>query len=76
MFADSRPTRPSIVVDPGRLYTLIRQPIPHRQVIVSCLEGIQAAGIAEIVGTSPGAVGMKVHRIQRLLAWSPQRNHS
>jgi len=52
-----------------QLYTLIRQLDPiDRQVIVSYLEGIEAADIAEIVGTSPGAVGMKVHRIKRLLA--------
>ena len=52
-----------------RLYALIRQLDPiDRQVIVSYLEGIEAAGIAEIVGTSPGAIGMKVHRIKRLLA--------
>ena len=52
-----------------RLYALIRQLDPiDRQVIVSYLEGIEAAEIAEIVGTSPGAIGMKVHRIKRLLA--------
>jgi RNA polymerase sigma-70 factor (ECF subfamily) len=52
-----------------RLYALIRQLDPlDRQVIVSYLEGIEAADIAEIVGTTPGAVGMKVHRIKRLLA--------
>jgi RNA polymerase sigma-70 factor (ECF subfamily) len=52
-----------------RLYTLIRQLDPiDRQVIVSYLERIEAAEIADIVGTSPGAVGMKVHRIKRLLA--------
>jgi len=52
-----------------RLYALIRQLDPiDRQVIVSYLEGIEAGEIAEIVGTSPGAVGMKVHRIKRLLA--------
>jgi RNA polymerase sigma-70 factor (ECF subfamily) len=52
-----------------RLYSLIRQLDPiDRQVIVSYLEGIEAGQIAEIVGTSPGAIGMKVHRIKRLLA--------
>jgi RNA polymerase sigma-70 factor (ECF subfamily) len=52
-----------------RLYELIRQLDPvDRQVIVSYLDGIEAAEIAEIVGVSPGAVGMKVHRIKRLLA--------
>ena len=52
-----------------RLYVLIRQLDPiDRQVMVSYLEGIEAAEIAAIVGTSPGAVGMKVHRIKHLLA--------
>lgn len=52
-----------------RLYALVRQLDPiDRQIIVSYLEGIEAAEIAEILGTSPGAVGMKVHRIKRLLA--------
>ena len=52
-----------------RLYALVRKLDPlDRQVIVSYLEGIEAAEIAEIVGTSPGAIGMKVHRIKRLLA--------
>ena len=52
-----------------RLYELIQRLDPvDRQVIVSYLDGIEAAEIAEIVGASPGAVGMKVHRIKRLLA--------
>jgi RNA polymerase sigma-70 factor (ECF subfamily) len=52
-----------------RLYGLIQRLDPlDRQVIVSYLEGIEAAEIAAIVGASPGAVGMKVHRIKRLLA--------
>jgi RNA polymerase sigma-70 factor (ECF subfamily) len=52
-----------------RLYELIQRLDPlDRQVIVSYLDGIEAGEIAEIVGASPGAVGMKVHRIKRLLA--------
>jgi RNA polymerase sigma-70 factor, ECF subfamily len=52
-----------------RLYALIGRLDPlDRQVIVLYLEGIEGAGIAEVVGLSPGAVGMKVHRIKRLLA--------
>jgi len=39
-----------------------------RQVIVSYLEGMEAVDIADVVGTSRAAVGMKVHRIKRLLA--------
>ena len=57
-----------------RLYGLIQRLDPvDRQVIVSYLDGIEAAEIAEVVGMSPGAVGMKVHRIKRLLA--RQLNH-
>jgi RNA polymerase sigma-70 factor, ECF subfamily len=52
-----------------RLYALIQRLDPvDRQVIVSYLDGMEAAEIAEIVGASPAAVGMKVHRIKRLLA--------
>jgi RNA polymerase sigma-70 factor (ECF subfamily) len=52
-----------------RLYALVHRLDPFdRQVIVSYLDGIEAAEIAEIVGASPGAVGMRVHRIKRLLA--------
>ena len=52
-----------------RLYGLIQQLDPiDRQIIVLYLDGIEAVDIAEIVGTSAGAVGMKVHRIKRLLA--------
>lgn len=52
-----------------RLYSLIRRLDPvDRQIIVSYLEGIEAAETAEIIGTTPGAIGMKIHRIKRLLA--------
>ena len=52
-----------------RLHELIGRLDPlDRQVIVLYLEGIEGAEIAEVVGLSPGAVGMKVHRIKRLLA--------
>jgi RNA polymerase sigma-70 factor, ECF subfamily len=51
------------------LYALIRRLDPiDRQVIVSYLDGIEAAEIAEVIGMSPGAVAMKVHRIKQLLA--------
>ena len=51
-----------------RLYGLVQQLDPiDRQVIVSYLEGLEAADIAEILGMSPGAVAMKVHRIKRML---------
>jgi RNA polymerase sigma-70 factor (ECF subfamily) len=52
-----------------RLLSLIQRLDPvERQVIVSYLEGMEAADIADVIGMSPGAVGMKVHRIKRLLA--------
>ena len=52
-----------------RLYGLIQQFEPiDRQVMVSYLEGMEAAEIADVVGTLPGAVGTKVYRIKRLLA--------
>lgn len=53
----------------ARLYSLIHRLDPiDRQVMVSYLDGLEATEIAEIAGLSSGAVGMKVHRIKRLLA--------
>jgi RNA polymerase sigma-70 factor (ECF subfamily) len=53
----------------ARLYAVIQRLDPvDRQVIVSYLDGLDATDIAEIVGLSRGAVGMKVHRIKRVLA--------
>jgi RNA polymerase sigma-70 factor (ECF subfamily) len=52
-----------------RLAALIRQLKPlDRQIIVSYLEGLDAATTAEITGLSPANVAMKVHRIKNLLA--------
>ena len=52
-----------------RLLRLIRRlDALDRQVIVSYLEEMDAAAIAEITGLSAGAVAMKVHRIKRILA--------
>jgi len=39
-----------------------------RQVILSYLEGMDAASIGEITGLSPGNVATKVHRIKNVLA--------
>jgi RNA polymerase sigma-70 factor (ECF subfamily) len=53
----------------ARLSALIQRLDPlDRQITVSYLDGLEAADIAEIVGTSRGAIGMKIHRIKRLLA--------
>jgi RNA polymerase sigma-70 factor (ECF subfamily) len=56
-----------------RLLELIQQLTPlDRQVILSYLEGLDAAATAEITGISPGNVATKIHRIKNLLA---QRFH-
>ena len=39
-----------------------------RQIILSYLEDMDAAAIAEITGLSPANVAMKIHRIKKLLA--------
>jgi RNA polymerase sigma-70 factor (ECF subfamily) len=52
-----------------RLTTLIqRLETFDRQVILLYLEGLDAASIAEITGTTAGNVATKVHRIKRILA--------
>lgn len=52
-----------------RLYALIDRLRPaDRQVVLLYLEDVDAAGIAEITGLSPGAVATRVHRIKALLA--------
>ena len=38
-----------------------------RQVILSYLEGMDAASIAEITGMSPANVAMKIHRVKSIL---------
>jgi RNA polymerase sigma-70 factor (ECF subfamily) len=51
-----------------RLSTLIQQLKPiDRQIIVSYLEGMDAASIGEITGLSPANIAMKVHRIKNIL---------
>jgi RNA polymerase sigma-70 factor (ECF subfamily) len=52
-----------------RLLALIQQLKPlDRQVILSYLEGLDAAAIGEITGISAGNVATKIHRIKHLLA--------
>jgi len=52
-----------------RLFELIQRLQPlERQVILSYLEGLDAASIAEITGFSPVNVATKIHRIKRVLA--------
>jgi RNA polymerase sigma-70 factor, ECF subfamily len=51
-----------------RLSMLIQKLKPlDRQVIVSYLEGMDAAGIGEITGLSSGSVAMRIHRIKNIL---------
>jgi RNA polymerase sigma-70 factor (ECF subfamily) len=52
-----------------RLTALIHrlQPI-DRQVILSYLEGLDAASISEITGLTPGSVATRIHRVKRVLA--------
>ena len=57
-----------------RLSMLIRQLKPlDRQVIISYLEDLDAASIAEITGLSAANVAMRIHRIKDILA---RRFHS
>ena len=52
-----------------RLLGLVQSLKPlDRQVILSYLEGMDAASIGEIVGLSPGNVATKIHRIKNILA--------
>jgi len=55
--------------DLERLLQLIQQLQPlERQVILSYLEGLDAASIGEITGISAVNVATKIHRIKRILA--------
>jgi RNA polymerase sigma-70 factor (ECF subfamily) len=52
-----------------RLSVLIQKLKPiDRQIVVSYLEGMDAASIGEITGLSRGNVAMKIHRIKNILA--------
>jgi RNA polymerase sigma-70 factor (ECF subfamily) len=52
-----------------RLMELVQSLKPlDRQVILSYLEGLDAAAIGEITGISPGNVATKIHRIKNILA--------
>lgn len=56
-------------IDLERLSKLIQQLKPlDRQVIISYLEDMNAASIAEITGLSPANVAMRIHRIKQILA--------
>jgi RNA polymerase sigma-70 factor (ECF subfamily) len=52
-----------------RLSQLVRQLKPlDRQIMISHLEDMDTATIAEITGLSPANVGMKIHRIKNILS--------
>ncbi len=52
-----------------RLAALIQRLKPlDRQIIVSYLEDMDGASIAEITGLSPANVAMRIHRIKNVLA--------
>jgi RNA polymerase sigma-70 factor (ECF subfamily) len=52
-----------------RLMALVHRLKPlDRQVILSYLEGLDAAAISEITGISSGNVAVKIHRIKQVLA--------
>jgi RNA polymerase sigma-70 factor (ECF subfamily) len=56
-------------VNLDRLSALIQRLKPlDRQVIVCCLENMDAASIGEITGLSPGNVAIRIHRIKAVLA--------
>lgn len=53
----------------GRLLGMIQHLRPiDRHVILSYLEGLDAASIGDITGLSPGNVATKIHRIKNMLA--------
>ena len=60
-----------------RVSALIQRLKPlDRQVIVSYLEDMDAASIAEITGLSPANVAMRIHRIKNVLAkWFHEGGH-
>jgi RNA polymerase sigma-70 factor (ECF subfamily) len=63
----------------GRLTELIQSLKPlDRQVILSYLEGMDAAAIGEITGLAAGNVATKIHRIKTVLArrFSEGANHA
>jgi RNA polymerase sigma-70 factor (ECF subfamily) len=52
-----------------QLSEFIRQLKPlDRQIMISHLEDMDAAAIAEITGLSPANIGMKIHRIKNILS--------
>lgn len=66
---DSGPSAAEHQINLARLMALIQRLKPlDRQVIVSYLEDLDAATIAEITGLSAANVAMRIHRVKKLLA--------
>jgi RNA polymerase sigma-70 factor, ECF subfamily len=52
-----------------RLLKLIHSLKPlDRQVVLLYLEGLDAASIGEVTGSSPGSIATKIHRLKKLLS--------
>ena len=52
-----------------RLHALIHRLVPlDRQLVLLYLEGVDAAGIAEVTGLSPGNVATRISRLKTTLA--------
>jgi len=47
-----------------------------RQIIISYLEGLDAAAIGDITGLTPANIGMKIHRIKKILAHRIRKEQS
>ena len=47
-----------------------------RQIIISYLEGLDNSSIADITGLTPANIGMKVHRIKKILALRVRKEQS
>ena len=71
--APAAPFQPELDVDRGRalehLFRMILALKPlDRQIMISYLEDLDAASIAEITGLSASNIAMKVHRIKNILS--------
>ena len=47
-----------------------------RQIMISYLEGLDGASIADITGLTPANIGMKIHRIKKILAHRIRKEQS
>ncbi len=47
-----------------------------RQIIISYLEGLDAASIGDITGLTPANIGMKIHRIKKILVHRIRKEQS